>query len=79
MGLLDTVRDRLDMIDTTEEHLHGHGFDPAACGGGEYRDTSQPDKPCTLCGCPTTPLAPMDLGDAPPASCARLDEHARGP
>lgn len=79
MGLLDNVRDRLNMIDTAEEHLHGHGFRPSACRGCEYRDTSQPDRPCTLCGCGTTPLAPMDLGNAPPVSCVRLGGHARGP
>lgn len=79
MGLFDAIQDRLNMIDPSEEHLNDHGFNPGVCSGCEYRDTSHADKPCTLCGCSTLPLAPMDLEGAPPASCIRLDAHEEGP
>lgn len=78
MGLFDAIQDRLGMIDPGEDHLSGHGFNPSACTGCEYRDTSHPDYPCTLCGCSTLPLAPMDVSNSPPESCVRLDAHEEG-
>lgn len=77
MGLFDSLRERAGMVDRTEDHLDGHGFDPDVCVGCENRDTSHADRPCTLCGCPTVAFGPMDLSDAPPESCIRLDGHAR--
>ena len=73
------------MVDTSENHLFGHGFDRSACQscphlvdgatGGSILDrlaNAIDDQKCGLCGCPLKNLAATS---APPESCPRLDAH----
>lgn len=66
------LRDFLSDLDTSEDHLWGHGFDRSACKGCPH-NTGGAMPTCDLCGCP---LLNLDATDAPPESCIRLDQHA---
>jgi hypothetical protein len=68
MGLFDFVSD----IDTSEDHLWGHGFDRSVCEGCPH-NTGGSVPTCDTCGCP---LLNLDATDAPPESCVRLERHA---
>lgn len=61
------------MVDFSEEHKYGHGFDPEVCQSCPELDRSGMMDSCGLCGCPIN--GPMNLKDAPPESCVRLDDH----
>lgn len=81
MGLFDDVEDAFDDVkgiandaDLSESHLKGHGFDPSVCDSCPHQEGEKIPR-CGLCGCPTTPTAPMNLMGAPPESCPKLDEH----
>ena len=67
MGLFDKITD----IDTSEDHLWGHGFDRSTCEGCPH-NTGGKVPTCDLCGCP---LFNLDKTGAPPESCIRLDAH----
>ena len=67
MGLFDKFKD----IDTSEDHLWGHGFDREACEGCPH-NTGGKVPTCDCCGCP---LFNLDKTGAPPASCPRLAAH----
>jgi hypothetical protein len=61
----------------TLEQLTGHprvGFDPDVCEGCPERGGGVMKK-CGLCGCPTISNMPMDMLDAPPSDCLRIDQH----
>jgi hypothetical protein len=64
--------DWLDELDTSEDHLWGHGFDREVCEGCPHKTGDSVER-CGCCGCP---LLSLDKTDAPPESCPRLDEHA---
>lgn len=63
------------MVDVSESHLRGHGFDPKVCEGCPEHQTEKVGNPCGQCGCPTTSVSPMNFLSAPPESCLRLDQH----
>lgn len=75
MGIFDDAKAYAGMVDLEADHLRGHGFDPAVCGGCPNRRDDVRGSPCELCGCPTMPGLFLDRLDAPPADCIRLDEH----
>lgn len=66
------LRDFLGDIDTSENHLWGHGFDRETCEGCPH-NTGGKVPTCGKCGCP---LINLDATGAPPESCIRLDSHA---
>ena len=73
------------MVDLSESHLWGHGFDSDVCqtcphlvedgsGGGllDRLANAIDNQKCGLCGCPINNL---EATKAPPESCPRLDQH----
>lgn len=59
------------MVDLSEDHLFGHGFDRSVCEGCPAKNGGMVDT-CGKCGCP---LRTLSAFSAPPASCIRLDQH----
>lgn len=64
------------MVDFSVDHLHGHGFDPSVCADCPKKEGGVVNT-CGLCGCPVGRGMPMDVRDAPPENCVRLEAHAR--
>lgn len=71
MGVFDEISKKLGDVDTSENHLWGHGFNRSACEGCPH-NTGGKVPTCGLCGCP---LFNLDKTNAPPESCIRLDQH----
>jgi len=71
MSLFDDLRDAVGNVDTSEDHVWGHGFDRSVCEGCPH-NTGGKVPTCDLCGCP---LFNLDKTNAPPERCPRLDGH----
>lgn len=71
MGVFDEISKKLGDVDTSENHLWGHGFNRSACEGCPH-NTGGKVPTCGLCGCP---LFNLDKTNAPPESCIRLNQH----
>lgn len=76
MGLFDDFNRYKELADFSADHMPtGFGFDPSVCEGCQYRDEGTIGRPCTLCGCPTMESLFLDMAQAPPADCVRLEQH----
>lgn len=66
------------MVDPTEPHAWGNGFDREVCRGcpHEGRVLKGVTEGCTICGCPFATISTIG-GGSPPEACPRLAEHAR--
>lgn len=69
MGLKDKLGDLKDGYD--EGHEWGHGFDRDVCEGCPKKKGGAVET-CGVCGCP---LFNLNMTDAPPSKCPRLDGH----
>lgn len=67
------VKDAAKNLDTNEDHLYGHGFDPDVCQGCPKKEGGTIES-CGICGCPLFSLNRVK-GGSPPTDCPRTDQH----